>query len=247
MTAVPATPRAALSRDTIETALRQLSASLAAGTMLGMLVGGVGGRLAMMLLARRNPAATGIVSDDGFEMGRFTPSGSLNLLLAGAFLGSLGGVIYLGLRGLMVGPRWFQVLSVSVGPAVVVGSMLVHPEGVDFVMLGPLPLAVALFLLIPGAFGALMTVLGERWLAPGSWFRTAPVTPVLIPLVLAVPLLPLVLPLALAWALVQVLRTTPRGAAVMASTVLPWTARALLGAIFLGSLAGLVSDVRALS
>jgi hypothetical protein len=247
MTAIPSARRSALPRDAVETTVRRLSASLAAGAVLGALVGGVGGRLAMLLLARRNPAVTGVVSDDGFEIGRFTPTGSLNLLLAGAFLGTLGGVIYLGLRSLMIGPRWFQVLSVSVGPAVVVGSMLVHPEGVDFVLLGPLPLTVALFLLIPGLFAAAMTLLGERWLAPGSWFLTAHSALTLVPLVLALPLLPLVLPMAALWALGTVLRRTSRGAAVLSSPVLPWAARALLAAVFVGALAGLVSDLRVLS
>ena len=38
-----------------------------AGALLGLLVGGVGSRLAMLLLARLNPEATGVISDDGFE------------------------------------------------------------------------------------------------------------------------------------------------------------------------------------
>ena len=247
MTAMPAAPRTALSRAAVEPALRRLSACLSAGVLLGLLIGGVGGRLAMMLLARRNPAVSGVVSDDGFEMGRFTTSGSLNLLMAGAFLGALGGVVYLVLRALLTGPRWFQVLSISLGPAVVVGSMLVHPGGVDFTLIEPLALPVVLFLLIPGLFGAAMTLLGERWLAPGSRFNTAGTAPALIPLVMAAPLLPLVLPLALLWAAGQVLRATPRTAAVVTSPLLPLAARAVLVAVFVGALAGLVSDVSALS
>jgi hypothetical protein len=37
--------------------------------LLGLLVGGVGSRLAMMLLARLNPGIAGVTSDDGFIMG----------------------------------------------------------------------------------------------------------------------------------------------------------------------------------
>ena len=48
----------------------------------------------------------------------------------------------------MIGPRWFQVLSISLGPAVVVGALLVHPEGVDFTLLRPRWLAIALFVAI---------------------------------------------------------------------------------------------------
>ena len=54
-------------RNSAERALRRLSAITLAGALLGLLVGGVGGRLAMMLLARLNPDATGVTSDDGFR------------------------------------------------------------------------------------------------------------------------------------------------------------------------------------
>ncbi|MGH3334864.1 MAG: hypothetical protein ACRDOZ_03520 [Nocardioides sp.] len=45
--------------------------------MSGALAVGVLGRLAMLLLAQLNPLATGVTSDDGFEIGQFTLSGSL--------------------------------------------------------------------------------------------------------------------------------------------------------------------------
>jgi len=92
-----------------------------AGGLLGLAIGGVGGRLAMMLLARLNPEATGLISDDGFHIGQFTVAASLNLLILTTLVGILGGGIYLAVRPLMIGPRWFQLLSISVGPAIVVG------------------------------------------------------------------------------------------------------------------------------
>lgn len=52
-----------------------------AGLLLGVLVGGVGGRLAMMLLARLNPRVAGVVSDDGFVMGQFTLTSTAVLLV----------------------------------------------------------------------------------------------------------------------------------------------------------------------
>jgi hypothetical protein len=62
-------------------------------------------------------------------MGRLTMQ-TLDLLVTTTLIGVVGGGIYYVLRGLLVGPRWFRILSVSVGPAVVVGSRLVHVEGV---------------------------------------------------------------------------------------------------------------------
>jgi hypothetical protein len=49
----------------------------------------------------------------------------------------LGAAFYAVAPRLMIGPRWFRVLSISIGPAVVVGEMLVHTDGVDFVVLDP--------------------------------------------------------------------------------------------------------------
>lgn len=155
-------------------ALLRLVVIVIVGALLGLLVGGVGGRLAMMLLARLSPEATGVTSDDGFVMGQFTASGTLNLLAAGTFLGAIGGVIYALLRGLMIGPRWFQVLSVGGGPAVVVGSMLVQTDGVDFRLLQPTWLAIALFVAIPGVFAALLTLVSERVLRAWSTSPRAP-------------------------------------------------------------------------
>jgi hypothetical protein len=118
-------------------------------------------------------------------IGQFTLAGSANLMfLGGTLFGVAGGGLYVALRGRMVGPRWFQVLSISLGPAVVAGAGLVHTGGVDFTLLEPLWLAVALFVAIPGVFAAALTLVSEPLLArdrplptrcwrrgwpPGSW------------------------------------------------------------------------------
>ena len=72
-------------------ASRRNAAIVLTGLGLGVVIGGIGGRLAMYLLARLNPEATGVVSDDGFVMGQFTLSGTLNLLVVGGFLGDVRG------------------------------------------------------------------------------------------------------------------------------------------------------------
>lgn len=116
----------------------------------------------MMLLARLNTEATGVTSDDDFTIGQFTVANTLNLLLFGTLLGVVGAGIYSLLRGLRFGPRWFQVLTVAVGPAVVVGALIVHTDGVDFRLLEPTWLAIGLFVAIPGVYAALITLLGEQ-------------------------------------------------------------------------------------
>ncbi len=69
--------------------MRRLAAVSWAGALLGLLVGGVGSRLGMMLLARLNPQATGVTSDDGFTMGQLSPQ-SVNLLVVTTLIGVFG-------------------------------------------------------------------------------------------------------------------------------------------------------------
>lgn len=138
------------------------------GAVLGVLVGGVGGRLVMYALVRVSPEATGRVSDDGFEMGRFTLSGSLNLLLVGGFLGLMGGVIYALVRWLLLGPAWFRVACVAAGAGIPVGNQIVHVDGVDFTLLQPAWLSVACFVAVPALYGVALHLAVERRLLT-SW------------------------------------------------------------------------------
>lgn len=137
---------------------------LFAGGVLGALIGGVGGRIVMYLLIRLSPAADGVTSDDGFEMGRFTLGGSLNLVAVATILGVVGAVLYLLVRWLLFGPWWFRVLSVTLAAGVGVGNLLVHTDGVDFTLLEPALVSALAFIAVPAAYGAALTVVAERWL-----------------------------------------------------------------------------------
>jgi hypothetical protein len=225
-------------------AARRMGAMTAVGALLGLLIGGVGGRLAMMLLARLNPEATGLTSDDGFTMGQFTVSDTVNLLLLGTLLGVVGAGVYALLRGLRIGPRWIQVLSIGAGPAVVVGAMIVHTDGVDFRLLEPTWLAIGLFVAIPGAYAALLTVLAERALRPGSWWERAPLWLAVAPLILWIgPAAPLLVILAAGWAAREALRRSRAGAVVLDHPALGWSARLGLAAIFTVGILDLAKDM----
>jgi hypothetical protein len=147
---------------------RRLAAIPLAGAVIGVLVGGVLGRLVMFLLFRLSPEAEGLTSDDGFTMGQFTVSGSAQLLLAGAQLGFVGGIVYLGVRWLLFGPPWFRVLSVTLAAGVGVGALLVHTDGVDFVVLQPAWVSILAFVALPASYGALLTVVAEQRVL-GGW------------------------------------------------------------------------------
>lgn len=223
---------------------RRLGAVTLAGAVLGLLVGGVGSRLAMMLLARLNPEFTGTTSDDGFTMGQLTTD-TLDLLVVTTMIGVLGGGIYFAVRGLMTGPRWFQVLTISVGPAVVVGSMLVHVDGVDF-LLQPAWLAVALFVAIPLVYSALLTVVAERWLSAEGGFFRAPLWLAAAPLLLWIPLAPFLVALLLGMVAYEAVRRTPGGEVALGNPATAWVARGALALLFAVSLVDLARDTAAL-
>lgn len=231
----------------LDRALRQLAVATAAGAVCGLLVGGIGGRLAMLLLARLAPETRGAISDDGFLIGQFTVSGTLNLLAVCTVVGVLGGGVYLIMRGLMIGPRWFQVLSIALGPAVVVGALLVHREGVDFTLLRPAWLAIALFVAIPGLYAGLLTAVEERWLRTERRLLLAPRRVAFVPLILWLPLAPVLLVGVLGWVAVELLRQHQRSRALVESAWVPWLIRLSLILIFVFSLTDLVRDFAALT
>ncbi|WP_432479154.1 hypothetical protein [Nocardioides sp. GXQ0305] len=233
-------------RDELVAGARTLGTISAVGVLAGWFVVGVLSRLAMLLLAILNPVATGVTSDDGFVMGQFTLSGSLNLLfLAGTPLGLLGAGLYAAVRGLRIGPAWFRLLSVSVGAGLVVGSQLVHVDGVDFRLLEPLWLAIGLFVLLPIVFVAVLSAVSE-------WLLARPVPTPLVVAGLAAwlvvfPLLPLVAALAIGLVGLRLVDRTAVGHRVLGSPVGPWVLRAALAVVFVAAVVELVGDVTTLA
>lgn len=159
----------------------EIRATVLAGVWLGALVGGVGGRLAMLLLRALSPDHLhGVLTDDGFAMGVVTLSGTYNLLVLGAALGLIGASAHRWVAPWLLGPPWFRQLSAALGAGAVVGSMLVHSDGLDFVVLRPLWLAIALFVLIPALFGFCIGPLEQHLARPDHWVhrgRWAWITP----------------------------------------------------------------------
>ena len=139
----------------------------AAGTLAGFVVGGVGGRLAMLLLRLTSPDdVLGLTSDDGFEIG-VVSADTVQLLLAMAMLGGINGVVYAAVRTALPErvrlPLWVA-LAVTLG-----GATIVHEDGIDFTLLEPAALAIALFVVLPGVAAALVVVLVERWAEREPW------------------------------------------------------------------------------
>lgn len=230
--------------------LRTAAAATATGAALGFVVGGIGGRLAMRaLFLTSGPSVRGIVSDDGFRIGEFTLIGTLNLLLVGTLIGVIGAFVYLAVRPFLLGPLWLRSTTCGLAAGAVVGSMIVHTDGVDFTVLGPRWFAIALFVAVPSLFGFL-TPPGVEWAArPSGWFQSAPAKVAMLPLLVLLfpPLLVLVgLP---AIALIGAAHAVGRSSflsSLRRHPVTMWSVRAAwLGVTVLGAIA-LARDTAAL-
>jgi len=166
------------------------------GIPIGVLVAGIGSRLAMLLLRITSPdSVVGVTSDDGFTIGQVTPGGTYSLLMLGAVVGIIGAGAYLAVAPWLIGPTWFRRLTVGLASAAVVGSMLVHADGIDFTLLEPIWLAIGLFIALPGLFGTFIGSAVDRVSKPDSW-TTRGRRRWLLPLI-AVGLFPLTVPFLL--------------------------------------------------
>jgi hypothetical protein len=204
----------------------------------------------MLLLRVTSPEHVhGVTSDDGFTIGQVTPGGTYNLLLLGAAVGVIGAGAFKLVAPWLIGPIWFRRLTTGVASAAVAGSMLVHGDGVDFIVLKPTWLAIGLFVALPGLFGILIgasvdsvsrsdswTARGRRrWLLPLAAVGCFPLS--------AIFLLPSIAVLGI-WELTRdaTLVRRVRGARLYALTV-----RAIWLVIAVGGLVALVNDVNALA
>lgn len=143
-----------------------------AGVITGVLIAGVGGRLAMLLLRLTSPdTVTGVESDDGFTIGEFTLGGSYNLLNLGGAVGLIGAAAYVLVSPWLLGPTWFRRFTVGAVAGALAGSMIIHADGTDFTVLEPLWLAVALFVGLPALFGWVIGAVVDSVDGPGSWTR----------------------------------------------------------------------------
>jgi len=180
----------------------------AAGAWAGLLVGGVGGRLAMFLLRLTSPNyVRGIKSDDEFEIGRFSTD-TVFLLALTTVAGAFVGIAYVAIRRAL--PVAWRVGAWALIGATVGGSLILHADGVDFNLLEPTGLAVAMFIAIPAGGAALMALWVERW--ERWWFTDRRRT-----IVAALPsliLVPLILPLLVAAATVVVVSVAAQNATV---------------------------------
>jgi hypothetical protein len=154
-------------RDDAWAVLWWLLVALGAGAIAGFVVGGIGGRLAMLLLRLTSPDyVIGMTSDDDFEIGVVSLQ-TFNLLFGLAAVGGVVGVLYGALRSAI--PSRLR-LPVWVGFwACLGGANFVHEDGIDFTVLEPALLAIVFFVALPGIAAAVVVLLVERWSLATAW------------------------------------------------------------------------------
>ena len=231
-------------REDLTVAARPLSIGVVSGLVTGLVVGGAGGRVAMFVLRlTSDPSLHGVETDDGAIIG-VVSFATIFLLLIAAAVGIMGGVLYVVIRDWL--PRRGRAAVAAGFGAVIGGAQLIEPDGLDFTALAPLWLAVAMFVAIPAAYGAMTSALVERHFADQEALATKRWT-ALLPLLLLLFLGPVGFAVmggaALAWLLV---RLRPTLVAIWRSPAVTWIARAALVGFAAVRLVELVGDVDAI-
>ena len=204
MTSTAEAPSSSYARASVGSDLtilgRAISLGACAGGVVGLVVGGIGGRLAMLLLRfTTDRSIRGIESDDGFTMGIFDLSSTISLLLVCTVLGSVGGLIVV--FGKPFFSRRYALVGWPIAAGAIVGATIIKADGVDFAVLGPKELAIAMFVAIPAVGAFAITWLIYRW-EPWWWSnvkRTLLAAVPGLPALIFFPLGIMVAVVALAW------------------------------------------------
>jgi hypothetical protein len=155
-------------RNDLTAAARPVAAVAVTGALTDAVIGGIGGRLAMFVLRlTSDPALRGLKTDDDFTIGIFSGA-TLFLVIVTTVLGIVGGLVYLVVRGWL--PERARAWLFGALTGIVGGATVIRPGGIDFTLLEPLGLAVAMFVVLPAAYGVAMSLLAERFLADDSAF-----------------------------------------------------------------------------
>ena len=120
----------------------------------GVLVGGVLGRVVMSISAiAAGPEAQGIVTENGNIVGEFTVAGTVGLILfGGVFAGLIGSVL------VVASAPWMEWMGswrgAGYGLAALAGTGAAEMfESIDFLILDPVGLNIAMFLALPIIYG----------------------------------------------------------------------------------------------
>jgi len=156
---VAALPSERRGDGTVGEILREITRGGLAGLIVGVLLGGIGGRIVMRFAALVVPESVGVATENGNLIGDITVGGTLALVVfIGLFAGALAGSIWVTIEPwLPSGPALRALVSIPI--AIALGTRaLVEERNRDFAILGHDPLVVASLVLLIAAFGPSMVL-----------------------------------------------------------------------------------------
>ncbi|WP_448073021.1 hypothetical protein [Georgenia yuyongxinii] len=153
--------------------VRSLLVAMAAGGCAGLVVGGLGARAAMRLIAVLEPAGlTGTRTLSGGVVGQTTWSGTAGVLSAGLVVGVLGGLLYLAVRGVL--PCGDRARAAAFATFLVLVPGAVFSGDSELRLLSRPLLAMAVFLPVFVLYGVLVSRVVERYAPVPERTRGAP-------------------------------------------------------------------------
>jgi hypothetical protein len=152
---------------TVAAGFRALGGCVVAGLVVGLVVAGLGSRLVMRLLAVADQDARGTITENGNVVGEITAGGSLALLLfIGLPFGLVAGLVVFAVRRWLPERYAWRGLALATVLLGLFGGTVIDPDNIDFRLLEPTGLAIALFGLLFPAAGYALAWLADRW-GPG--------------------------------------------------------------------------------
>jgi hypothetical protein len=138
---------------------RSLGIAVLGGAIAGAVVGGIGGRLVMRLIATRaGPGAQGASTANGNIVGLVTIDGTVALIVFGGLaFGIIGGLVYRATDPWLRRTGRWRPLAFGVALFAVLGFTVIDPANPDFRSFGDPTANVALFAAVFVSYGALVT------------------------------------------------------------------------------------------
>ena len=143
--------------------LRDIARGGISGAIVGIVVGGIGARVVMRVVAILHPDAVGALTENGNRIGDITMGGTLFLVLFGLISCALAGVLWVIVSPWIPGQTGVRAL-LTAGIAIATGTpLLIIGRNPDFVILDHDPGVVALLVALVGLIGLSIALL-DSWL-----------------------------------------------------------------------------------
>ena len=129
--------------------------SVFCGGLAGVVVLGVGSRLAMRVVALLNAEANGTLTDAEQVVGAITVGGTIELIVFGGLFGGLfAGVLWVVVRERLPERLSLRIPLVGVVATLVGSFAIIESSNIDFRLFDPVILNVAMFMMLVGLTGS---------------------------------------------------------------------------------------------